>query len=200
MKSTKPFNIVITNEAGKIVTKHIVFSATYADSETSINQAEIDQHYQNVAAYVNELSNGKHQVAFDVVHLEPMTVSREQMRTIYLSQTALSYVYLENTADLSSNCDLTVMMPLARTWYDENKAGQSVSAEPDFSFTEKLGDINKCESFFLPTMTTHYLNIPENINIDDYHSILFTFYDDEIWHQPFANNFVQGFNLSLIHI
>jgi len=195
VKSTKPFNIVITNEAGKIVTKHIVFSATYADSETSINQADIDQHYQNVAAYVNYLSNGKHQVKFDVVHLEPMIVSREQMRTISLSQTALSIVYLDNSADLSSKCDLTVMMPLARTWYDENKEGQSVSAEPDFSFTEKLGDINKCESFFLPTMATHYLNIPENINIDDYHSMLFTFYDDEIWHQPFASNFAQGFNL-----
>jgi len=195
MKSTKPFNIVITNEAGKIVTKHIVFSATYADSETSIKQADIDKHYNSVAAYVNYLSNGKHQVKFDVVHLEPMTVSREQMRTIYLSQTALSNVYLENTADLSSKCDLTVVMPLARTWYDENKAGQSVSAEPDFSFTEKLDDINTCESFFLPTMATHYLNIPEHINIDDYHSMIFTFYDDEIWHQPFANNFVQGFNV-----
>ena len=195
VKSTKPFNIVITNEAGKIVTKHIVFSATYADSETSINQADIDKHYNSVAAYVNYLSNGKHQVKFDVVHLAPMTVSREKMRTISLSQTALNYVYLENAADLSRNCDLTVMMPLARIWYDENKEGQSVSAEPDFSFTEKLGDINKCQSFFLPTMATHYLNIPENINIDDYHSMIFTFYDDEIWHQPFASNFDQGFNV-----
>jgi len=195
VKSTKPFNIVITNEAGKIVTKHIVFSATYADSETSIKQADIDKHYNSVAAYVNYLSNGKHQVKFDVVHLAPMTVSREQMRTISLSQTALSYVYLENAADLSSKCDLTVMMPLARTWYDENKEGEQVSAEPDFSFTEKLGDINKCQSFFLPTMATHYLNIPENINIDDYHSMIFTFYDDEIWHQPFASNFESGFNL-----
>ncbi|ALO34465.1 hypothetical protein CMT41_06845 [Colwellia sp. MT41] len=195
VKSTKPFNIVITNEAGKIVTKHIVFSVTYADSETSINQADIDQHYHSVAAYVNYLSNGKHQVKFDVVHLEPMTVSREQMRTIRLSQTALSNVYLDNAADLSSKCDLTVMMPLARTWYDENKEGEHVSAEPDFSFTEKLGDINKCESFFIGTMATHYLNIPENINIDDYHSMIFTFYDDEIWHQPFASNFEPGFNL-----
>ncbi|NRA62302.1 MAG: hypothetical protein HRU25_15670, partial [Psychrobium sp.] len=195
VKSTKPFNIVITNEAGKIVTKHIVYSATYADSETSINQADINKHYNSITAYVNYLSNGKHQVKFDVVHLEPMTVSREKMRTIHLSQTALNYVYLDNTADLSSKCDLTVMMPLARTWYDENKEGQSVSAEPDFSFTEKLGDINKCQSFFLPTMATHYLNIPENINIDDYHSMIFTFYDDEIWHQPFASNFDQGFNV-----
>lgn len=195
VKSTKPFNIVITNEEGKIVTKHIVFSATYADSETSINQANIDKHYNSVAAYVNYISNGKHEVKFDVVHLEPMTVSREQMRTISLSQTALSIVYIENSADLSSNCDLTVIMPLARTWYDENKEGQSVSAEPDFSFTEKLGDINKCESFFLPTMATHYLKIPENINIDDYHSMIFTFYDDEIFHQPFASNFDPGFNL-----
>ena len=195
VKSTKPFNIVITNEAGKIVTKHIVFSVTYADSETSINQADIDKHYNSVAAYVNSLSNGKQQVKFDVVHLEPMTVSREQMRTIHLSQTVLYYAYLENAADLSSNCDLTVMMPLARTWYDENKEGEHVSAEPDFSFTEKLGDINKCQSFFLPTMATHYLNIPENINIDDYHSMIFTFYDDEIWHQPFASNFDQGFNV-----
>jgi len=195
VKSTKPFNIVITNEANKIVTKHIVFSATYADSETTINQADIDKHYQNVAAYVNYLSNGKQQVKFDVVHLEPMTVSHEKMRTIYLSQTALYYAYLENTTDLSSKCDLTVMMPLARTWYDENKEGQSVSAEPDFSFTEKLGDINKCESFFLPTMATHYLNIPEDIHIDDYHSMLFTFYDNEIFHQPFANNFEPGFNV-----
>jgi len=195
VKSTKPFNIVITNEAGKIITKHIVFSATYADSETSITQANIDKHYNSIAAYVNYLSNGKHQVKFDVVHLEPMTVSREQMRTIHLSQTALYYANLENAADLSSKCDLTVMMPLARSWYDENKEGQSVSADPDFSFTEKLGDVNKCQSFFLPTMATHYLNIPENINIDDYHSMLFTFYDDEIWHQPFASNFDQGFNL-----
>ena len=195
VKSTKPFNIVITNEEGNIVTKHIVFSATYADSETSINQADIVKHYNSVAAYVNYLSNGKHQVKFDVVHLEPMTVSHEQMRTISLSQTALSIVYYENSADVSSKCDLTVMMPLARTWYDENKEGEHVSAEPDFSFTEKLGDINKCESFFLPTMATHYLNIPENINIDDYHSMIFTFYDDEIFHQPFASNFEPDFNL-----
>ncbi|MCJ8292961.1 MAG: Ig domain-containing protein [Colwellia sp.] len=195
VKSTKPFNIVITNEAGKIVTKHIVFSATYADSETSINQADIDKHYNSVAAYVNYLSNGKHQVKFDVVHLAPMTVSREKMRTISLSQTALNYVYLENAADLSRNCDLTVMMPLARIWYDENKEGQSVSAEPDFSFTEKFGDTNTCQSFFIGTLATHYLNIPENINIDDYHSMIFTFYDDEIWHQPFASNFDQGFNV-----
>ncbi len=191
VKSTKPFNIVITNEAGKIITKHIVFSATYADSETSITQADIDKHYQNVTAYFNYLSNGKQQVIFDIVHLEAMTVSREKMRTLYLSQTALNTV----SPNSSITCDLTVTIPLARTWYNENKAGKNVSTEADFTFSEKLDDFSKCQYFDLGIMATQYLNIPEHINIDDYHSMLFMFYDDENFHAPLVSGFTKDFNV-----
>ena len=193
-KTTKPFNIVIVNEDNKIVTRHLVLSAKFAESTTGITEAEINKNYRQAEAYIEDLSNNKHDIIFAIVHIAPVTKTAAQIHALHVTQMVLNETFLAHNPnpEYGARCDLEAMIPLAQARYSDKfesykKQGMDVDAL-DFSFARTIENGDQCRGQLSSgSIAMHYLTIPEDIDISVYQSLVFNFYDDTYVPWPCAS-------------